>query len=55
MTGSESYNACPPNRDPSAKAPFFKELWIHKPHTKIINDNFGTAGAGNQNVSTHIP
>lgn len=43
---ADGFNACPKARgDQTAKMAFFKELWIHKPHTKDnATRNFGTAG-----------
>ena len=49
----DGFASCPRHRDASAKAPFFKELWIHKPHTKTKDNpirNLGTANT-ESNVS----
>ena len=52
----DGFASCPRHRDPTAKAPFFKELWIHKPHTKTKDNpirNLGTANT-ERNVSHNI-
>ena len=52
----DGFASCPRYKDPTAKAPFFKELWIHKPHTKTKEypvRNLGTA-SNERNVSHHI-
>ena len=44
---SDGFNSCPKSRtgDQAAKMAFFRELWIHKPHTKSSTPrNFGTGG-----------
>jgi len=43
---TDGFNSCPKAiGDQASKMAFFKELWIHKPHTKDnAPRNFGTAG-----------